>query len=158
MIRHFTHRFFLFLFILSILGKLNAIGRLNYGNEKTFGSLTGSVLNNNHGPISNARVELFQKGSKVAETLTDKKGEFNFPILSAGVFEVEVNRSGEKKASIHNIPVSPGKETVLFVDITLSRDTQKVNIMFFKLDMNMQNSEVVYIDSVHVDSTVLRSK
>lgn len=81
------------------------------------GSIKGSVIEGGNGaPIPFAKVVLFQGGIIKGGTETDFDGNFNFPSLAAGTYDVEFRATSFSPLKIEDVIVS--SEKITFLDDT----------------------------------------
>ena len=80
------------------------------------GRISGSVSDSAKAPLAGAQVGIV--GTRLA-AVTDATGRFTIGGVSAGTYELRVQRIGERQESITGVVVRPGEDTR--VDVTLSR-------------------------------------
>ncbi|MDX2180951.1 MAG: TonB-dependent receptor [Bryobacteraceae bacterium] len=64
-----------------------------------YGSIVGNVRDASDAPIAGARVRAVDKGTGASrESLTDESGDYTFPTVNAGLYEITVQRDGFRTA------------------------------------------------------------
>ena len=81
-------------------------------------SLNGKVLDKeNKEPIVFGSVALYKNGVQLTGTDTDDKGNFNFPDIDPGTYDVEVSYLGYKQSRVANIKVLAGKANKVEIEL-----------------------------------------
>lgn len=81
-------------------------------------SLNGKVVDKeNKEPIIFGSVALFKNGVQLTGTDTDDKGNFNFPDIDPGTYDVEVSYLGYQQTRISGIKVLAGKATKVDIEL-----------------------------------------
>ena len=81
-------------------------------------SLSGKITDKEtKEPISFGSVALYKNGVQLTGTDTDDKGNFNFPDLDPGTYDVEVSYLGYKQSRIANIKVLAGKSNKADIEL-----------------------------------------
>jgi hypothetical protein len=76
--------------------------------SQTPGSIKGKVRVEDGSP-SGVTVTLKQGSREVGSVLTNRKGEFNFPTVQPGSYDLTFRKAGLAVGSLDNIQVNPGK-------------------------------------------------
>src|SRR5436305_1110140 len=83
----------------------NAIGQ-------TSGSVVGTVTDSSHAVIPKATVTLLNKGTNIVQTTTtSESGEFRFPIVAVGQYQIAAEIVGFQKSAVENVLVDAGQAT-----------------------------------------------
>lgn len=81
-------------------------------------SLNGKVVDKeNKEPIIFGSVALFKNGVQLTGTDTDDKGNFNFPDIDPGTYDVEVSYLGYQQTRVSSIKVLAGKATKVDIEL-----------------------------------------
>src|SRR5262245_26352013 len=111
---------------LSILS-LALLGSPALAQQTTTGSVTGSVEDTNHAPLTGATVTLTSAQGASSAT-TDSKGAFRFPYLIPGTYSLSVRHEGYNTVDHPNIDVRLGQTVTM--EVTLQpTTTEKVEVI-----------------------------
>src|SRR2546423_981790 len=93
------------------------------------GDISGTVTDASGAGVPNAKVILKDSGTgNVRETSSNTGGQFSFPDLSFGKFEVSVSAAGFQTTVIPNVTVEASKTTNLAVALQVGQQTQSVTV------------------------------
>ena len=76
--------------------------------QQTTGSISGSVADQNGGPVSAALITLARQGQSVQQALTADNGQFSFANVAPGAYSLTVTAPGFKTQSV-SVAVQPGQ-------------------------------------------------
>jgi outer membrane receptor for ferrienterochelin and colicin len=93
---------------------LFSIATLSYSQTSLNGKVTDKETKE---PISFGSVALFKNGVQLTGTDSDEKGNFNFPDIDPGTYDVQVYLLGYKETRIANIKVLAGKANRVEIDM-----------------------------------------
>ena len=99
-----SSRFFFFLFMLILCTGGGALA------QQFPGRITGTVRDTQGSPVAGAAVKLTNPSTGLARSITtDETGDFNFPELALGTYQLSVSKDGFKTAVITEITTSQDK-------------------------------------------------
>jgi hypothetical protein len=98
--------------------------------SQTFrGGIGGTVNDASQAAVSGAKVEAVNSTMGLRrETVTSNAGEFNFPDLPLGEYQVSVTQPGFDKILIEKVQVEVGKVTGLRLNLKVASQTQTVDV------------------------------
>ena len=77
-----------------------------------YGSVVGNVTDSSGGAIPDASVSVRQSGTGLTrQTQTNEAGQFQFPTMPGGVYEITVTKAGFTTFSSKDVNVSPKTTT-----------------------------------------------
>ena len=72
-----------------------------------YGSIVGTVLDESHTSIPDAKVRVLNKGTEQArEAQTDPSGSFSFPSLPGGIYDITVTKTGFRSYTVAGVNVT----------------------------------------------------
>jgi Carboxypeptidase regulatory-like domain len=93
------------------------------------GDISGTVNDASGAGVPNAKVVLKDSGTgNVKETTSNTSGQFTFPDLSFGKFEITVTASGFQTSVLSNVTVEASKTTNVSVSLQVGQQTQSVTV------------------------------
>lgn len=97
--------------------------------SKTTGTLSGTVTDPSDSSVPGAKVTLTNTETGTTfEAVSDDRGEYRFPLLPPGVYDIKVEKSGFAIQSRKGITVTVGQAAVVDVKLTLIGSTQLVEV------------------------------
>lgn len=98
---------------------------VTYANLPNEFSMTGTVTDINNLPVDGVTISIESLG---VSAQTNSFGEYNFPVVAAGTYTVEVTKEGYQTQSIPNIVIEEGVVKTLNVQIISVTGTIIVNV------------------------------
>jgi hypothetical protein len=93
------------------------------------GDISGTVTDASGAAVPNAKVVLKDSGTgNVKESLSNTSGQFSFPDLSFGKFEITVTAPGFQTSVLPNVTVEASKTTNVSVALQVGQQTQSVTV------------------------------
>ena len=113
-------------FFVGLLLAANAFGQ----SQATTGNIEGRVLDQQGAVVPNVSVSATNQDTSFGKTtLTDADGNFLFVLLPPGKYKVEAKgAAGFAPATYQNVPVSVGGKTSLLITLTVSGQTNVVDV------------------------------
>lgn len=94
-----------------------------------YGSMVGTVQDGSGGAIADAAVAVNQTGTGFTrQTRTNEAGQFQFPAVPGGVYEITVTKAGFAKFSTRDIAVSPNSVSRIDVRLEVSTVSESVRV------------------------------
>ena len=134
--------------VLALLAMLTSVAF-----AQTFrGTLSGVVIDPQGAIIANASIQLKNPATDtVIEGKSNNSGEFNFPELPPGAYELTVSFSGFRTQKIQDIDIAVSKVVNLKVEMNVGADNQVVNVEADTVQTDTTSSALVaVIDSKSV--------
>src|SRR5258708_11106830 len=105
------------------------------------GSITGSVTDASGAAIAGAEVQAGKPATQLRrETTTPGTGEFTFPDLPLGTYEVTVSHTGFDKVRAENVAVEVGKVTGLRLSMKVASQTETVEVAASAISIDTDTS------------------
>src|SRR5260370_16287029 len=105
------------------------------------GSITGSVTDASGAAIAGAEVQAVNTATQLRrDTTTTGTGEFTFPDLPLGTYEVTVSHTGFDKIRAENVAVEVGKVTGLRLSMKVASQTQTVEVAATAISIDTDTS------------------
>src|SRR5689334_4063606 len=115
----------------------------NLPGQVTTGQITGSVLDQSRAAVSEATVTVRSlETNATRKALTSRDGWFNLPELSAGAYEVSVEKQAFAKYVQGPIVVRVSEDANLRIQLSLAAVTDKVTVREDAPLLNTTNAEV----------------
>lgn len=97
--------------------------------QRDLSTLVGTVLDQQGAAIPNAKVKIKEDATGVSyDLVSGQGGEFARPALKPGVYSVEVEAAGFKKALQKNITLTAGDRTAVTMQLTLGNVNESVEV------------------------------
>jgi hypothetical protein len=97
--------------------------------QSTSASLSGTVLDSSGGVVPGAGVSAVQVATGVASrTVTNDSGQYSFPSLTAGTYQLSAEKPGFRKTSVNNVLLEVGGRTFLDITLELGQTTEIVEV------------------------------
>ncbi len=124
------------------------------------GAITGVVMDTQGAVIANAPVKLTNPATgTVQESKSTGAGDFNFPELAPGTYEVTTSIAGFQTAKIAGIVVEVSKVTNLKVEMKIGSETTIVDVMADALQTDTTSSALIaVIDSKSVQEMPMNGR
>ncbi|MGH9632827.1 MAG: carboxypeptidase regulatory-like domain-containing protein, partial [Bryobacteraceae bacterium] len=111
--------------------------------QSTGATVSGRVLDPTDAPITGAKVTLKPTSSEfVREQSTEEGGNFSFPNLQQGEYEIEVTANGFKSFNQRNILIRQYENVRIPVTLELGETSQRVEVVASVSALNMETPEV----------------
>jgi outer membrane receptor protein involved in Fe transport len=104
------------------------------------GSIEGVVKDSSGAVLPGATVEAKSAGSGVLSTTSDAQGNFRFPSVLPGVYEVSANLSGFKAAKVGDVEVKLGSIKSVEFSLQLASMTEQVTVTAESPIVDVKNS------------------
>ena len=130
-------RFAAFLF-LSVM----FLGGFTFSNAQTFrGAINGTVTDASGAVVPAAQVDLTETATGVVrKTLSSSAGDFNFPDLPLGTYQITATATGFNSLKIDQIPVSAGATYSVPVKLAVASSSQVVEVSASALALDTTTS------------------
>src|SRR6201985_3403797 len=117
------------------------------GFAQTFrGTLSGVVVDTQGAVIANAAVQLKNPAtSTVQDSKSNAAGEFNFPELQPGTYELTVSINGFATRKIENIDVAVSKVVNLKVELSVGAESTVVDVQANGIQVDTTTSSLVSV-------------
>jgi hypothetical protein len=120
---------------------------LAFGQVRTTGQLAGTVVDPSGGVVPGASLTISQQATGFSQTTTaNESGEYIFPVLQPGTYELRVTAKGFRVASFENVVIGAARTTDLKVAMTVGEVTETVKVS--------TESEVLETTSNTLSSTI----
>ena len=124
---------------LSLMGMLLAVS----GFSPTFGEVTGRVTDSSGAAAPNAAVTLTNVSTNgVRNTVTNDSGDYSFPSLPPGVYNLKVEKQGFKAAESTNINVQVQQTVRLDFSLQLGQISESVQVEASAAQLQVENTTV----------------
>ena len=106
------------------------------------GSLVGSIKDTSGAAIAGVRVSLTNTGTGITtETTTNSTGEYQFPDVRVGVYNVKAVSGGFSNAEADNVTVSVGVRQRIDLSLKVGGTETVVEVSGVELQVETENSE-----------------
>lgn len=124
------------------------------------GSITGSVIDASSAAVVGAKVTAINSGTNDRhETTTNNQGYFDFPLLSAGTYHLEVEKEGFRRANTADFVLSAGTQPRFDLTLEVGAVTQSINIVGAAPLVNATTADLgVVMDESKVESLPLNGR
>src|SRR6185369_10623901 len=110
-----------------LLLSLTFVNIAAYGQVTATGALSGRVLDKSQAVVNGAVVKLTGADSGLQrEARSNEEGLFQFELLPAGSYEVNVEMPGFSKVTVHGVQVAVGNNTTVPVTLEPGRITDVI--------------------------------
>src|SRR6202049_4919707 len=100
-----------------------------FSQSKTTGALSGVITDASASYVPGAKVTATNSDTGASmEAASDDRGEYRFPLLPPGVYELKIEKSGFAVASRKGIGITVGQTAVVDAKLSLSSETQQVEV------------------------------
>lgn len=115
--------------------------------SQTFrGALTGTVTDSSGAVLPNATVELFDPSTNLKLTIhSNGAGDFNFPELAVGKYQLSVSEPGFDTRKIQNIAVDASKVVNLRVPLTVGQESTVIDVAASGVQLDTTSSSMVAV-------------
>jgi hypothetical protein len=97
--------------------------------QRDFGTLTGTITDSTGAVVASAKVTITEQSTGVKETVnTDSTGTYVRPLLKAGLYTVEVEAAGFRKAVQRDVQLAGGDRVGVNIQLTLGELSQTVEV------------------------------
>ena len=97
--------------------------------SKTTGALTGNISDPSDAMVPGAKVTATNADTGAAlEATSDNRGEYRFPLLPPGAYDLKIDKSGFVTAMRKGIGVTVGQTAVVDTKLSISSETQQVEV------------------------------
>jgi hypothetical protein len=105
------------------------------------GGITGTLTDASGAAVAGAQVQTVNTATQLRrDTLSTSTGEFTFPDLPLGTYQVSVNQPGFDKVKVENVAVEVGKVTALRVSMKVASQTETVEVTTSSLTIDADTS------------------
>jgi len=91
-------------------------------------AITGRVTDSSNGVIPGATIRILREGQVVGSGVSDRAGQYRFPNLAPGTYEVLVQLSGFRAVRARNVQVMSGRETTLSHTLEVGAMSESVTL------------------------------
>jgi hypothetical protein len=91
-------------------------------------AITGRVTDSSNGVIPGATIRILRDGQLVGSVVSDGGGQYRFPNLAPGTYEVLVQLSGFRSVRARNVQVMSGRETTLSHTLEVGAMSESVTV------------------------------
>ena len=122
------------------------------------GQLGGTVVDSTGAVIQGATINLLGPTGNATRT-TNEQGEFTFPALIPGFYDVKVSKDGFKGTTVQKVEVSINKTSAIRVTLELGAVTQTIEVVASSVSVESQSTAVTadLTDTVYNNLPLSRS-
>ena len=91
-------------------------------------AITGRVTDSSNGVIPGATIRILRDGQLVGSVVSDGGGQYRFPNLAPGTYEVLVQLSGFRAVRARNVQVMSGRETALSHTLEVGAMSESISV------------------------------
>jgi outer membrane receptor protein involved in Fe transport len=137
-----------------------AVGISGLSAQTNTASLTGRVLDSSGSTLAQAKLMLTQSETAYSrKATTDEAGNFQFPLLPPGSYEVAVAHSGFKTEKREGIVLAAGDRARIDVTLAVGEVTETVSVVANASQTNTESSALGFVaGSKQVESLPLASR
>jgi hypothetical protein len=97
--------------------------------QRDLATITGTITDAQNASVANAKVTIVEDATGLKYNIvTGSGGEYSRPALKPGVYSVEVEASGFKRATQRNVILTAGDRVGVNIQLTLGEITQSVEV------------------------------
>ena len=110
---------------------------------QTFGGFTGQITDSTGASISGATIHITNTATNAARTAaSNDSGNYDFPSLPPGVYNVRVEKAGFKTATSNGVQVQVQQTVRLDFSMTVGQVTESVEVSAAAAQLQTENSTV----------------
>jgi len=100
------------------------------GSVSTSGAagISGRVMDTSGGMIPGAAIRILRNGQVVGSGTSDRSGQYQFPNLAPGAYDVTVSLSGFQTATVRGVLVTAGRDTSLAHTLAVGAMSETMNV------------------------------
>ena len=97
--------------------------------QRDLGTITGTITDAQNASVANAKVTIVEDATGLKyNVITGTGGEYSRPALKPGVYSVEVEAAGFKRATQRDVILTAGDRVGVNIQLTLGEITQSVEV------------------------------
>lgn len=113
---------------------------------QTTGTIEGTVLDESRAPVPGASVTVRHTDTGVTRSATSQSdGEFRFPLLPVGSYDLRAELAGFKTSRLADIPLTVGETVVASVTLQVGSVNEEVTVTGEGAAVNTRSAELSYL-------------